>query len=75
MKARVQVISQGGKLVAVHVPPTVPAPDPRAPKAYLRAGKGQFLHDLTVESAQLPRKASDLPAFQAQLRKKLKLRK
>jgi len=75
MKARVQVLSERGKLVAVYLPPTTPPSDPNAPVAYIRSGKGQFLHDLTVEAVQLPRRARDIPAFQASLRRKLKLRK
>ena len=75
MKAKIQVLSQAGKLIAVYVPPQDPPTDPKAPVAYIRAGKGQLIKELLIEAAQLPRKAKDIPDFHAALRKKLKLRK
>jgi hypothetical protein len=78
MKTRIQVLSQGGKLIGVYIPPTVPAIDPNAPTAHIRAGRGQKIFDIEVELTQ-PLKtlktARQIDAFHATLRKQLKLRK
>jgi len=71
---RVSVISQGGKLVGVYIPPEPPA-DPRAPHAAIVAGPRQKIHALEVEVPQALKRAKEVDAFHAALRKKLKLRK
>jgi hypothetical protein len=76
MKTRVQVISQKGRLVGVYIPPTTPSPDPNAPIAYIRAGPGQVVNEISVElSTALPRTRKRIDALHAEVRKKLKLRK
>ena len=76
MRTRIQVISQGGRLVGVYVPPVSPPSDPKAPAVYLRAGRGQKLWDVEVELTQAtPKTSKEVDAFHAHVRKKLKLRK
>lgn len=75
MKTRIQVISQGGRLVGVYVPPVNPPSDPNAPTAYLRAGPRQKISEIEVEIAQAVKTPKEIHAFHAQVRKRLKLRK
>jgi hypothetical protein len=76
MKTRVQVISERGRLVGVYIPPATPAPDPNAPIAYVRPGKGQVINEIVVDVAPATLKtARQIDAFHSQVRKKLKLRK
>ena len=76
MKTRIQVLSQGGRLIGVYVPPQVPPTDPRQPKAALVAGPKQKLHEVAVELSQASLKtAKHIDDFHAALRKLLKLKK
>jgi hypothetical protein len=68
---RVCVITQGGKLVGVYVPPA-PATDPRAPIARLVAGPKQKLFELQVEVPAALKRSKDIDAFHAAVRKQLK---
>jgi len=70
---RVSVITQGGKLVGVYVPPA-PAADPRAPIARLVAGPKQRLFELEVEVPAVLKRSKDIDAFHATVRKQLKRR-
>ena len=76
MKTNIQVLSQGGRLIGVYIPPVNPGPDPRAPSAFLVAGPRQKLQEVAVEidGARLKsaKHAADLHAAQ---RKQLKLKK
>ena len=71
---RVSVITQGGKLVGVYVPPEPPH-DPKAPVAVLRAGPKQKLVEAMVDVPAVLEEAKHVEAFHAAVRKKLKLRK
>jgi hypothetical protein len=71
---RVQVVSQGGRLVGVYVPPVSPPADSKAPTARLVAGPGQKIKEIEIEIGTL-RRAKEVEAFHAVVRKKLKLRK
>jgi hypothetical protein len=76
MKIDIQVLSQRGRLIGVWVPPVNASTDPRAPTAFLRAGPGQKLHDVTVEIGDATfRTAKQVADLHATLRKKLKLKK
>ena len=76
MKTRIQVLSQGGRLIGVYVPPQVPPTDPRQPKAVLVAGPKQKLHEVAVEFNQASmRTTKHIEDFHAALRKQLKLKK
>jgi hypothetical protein len=68
---RVSVITQGGKLVGVYVPPD-PATDPRAPIAYVVAGPKQKLFELQVEVPAVLKRSKEIDAFHAAVRKQLK---
>jgi hypothetical protein len=48
---KVTAISQRGRLIATHIPPTE-AGDSRAPQPKLVAGLGQRLHVLDIEDAE-----------------------
>lgn len=71
---KVSVLSQGGKLIGVYVPPPPPT-DPRSPVARLVAGPKQKLQEVMVELPGKLERREDVEAFHAALRKKLKLRK
>ena len=71
---KISVLSQGGKLIGVYVPPEPPT-DPRAPTARLVAGPKQKLHELALEVPRALRHPKEVEAFHAILRKRLKLRK
>lgn len=76
MKTRIQVLSEGGRLVGVYVPPSTPPSDSKAPRVLgLRAGPKQKLSEIDVELTHAPKSAKEVDAFHAQLRKRLKLRK
>ena len=76
MKTRIQVLSQGGRLIGVYVPPQNPPTDPRTPKAALVAGPRQKLHEVAVEFSQTAmRTRKHIDDFHAALRKQLRLRK
>jgi hypothetical protein len=68
---RVSVLTQGGKVIGVYVPPA-PATDPRAPIAYLVAGPKQRLFELQVEVPAVLKRTKEIDAFHAAVRKKLK---
>jgi hypothetical protein len=68
---RVSVITQGGKLVGVYVPPD-PATDPRAPIARVVAGPKQKIFDLQVEVPAVLKRSKEIDAFHAAVRKQLK---
>jgi hypothetical protein len=71
---RIQVVSQGGRLVGVYVPPVNPPTDSRGPTARLVAGPGQKIKEIEIDLPVLKR-AKEIDAFHALVRKKLKLRK
>lgn len=71
---RVSVITQGGKLVGVYLPPEPPH-DPKAPMPVLVAGPRQKLVEATVDVPAVLKQAKHVEAFHAAVRKKLKLRK
>jgi hypothetical protein len=71
---RVSVITQGGKLVGVYVPPA-PTSDPRAPIARLVAGPKQQLFEIQVEVPAVLKRSKDIDAFHAVVRKQLKARR
>jgi hypothetical protein len=77
MKTRIQVLSQGGRLIGVYVPPLNPPTDPRAPRAAMVAGPKQKLYEVAVEIdvARLKDDAKHSADFHASLRKRLKLKK
>jgi len=76
MKTKIQVLSQGGRLIGVYVPPVSPPSDPRTPRAALVAGPMQKLHEVAVEFSQGSiRTAKHIDDFHAALRKQLKLKK
>jgi hypothetical protein len=76
MKTRIQVLSQGGRLIGVYVPPQTLPTDPRQPKAALVAGPKQKLHEVAVEFSQASlRTTKHIDDFHAALRKQLKLKK
>ena len=68
---RVSVITQGGKVVGVYVPPD-PAADPRAPIARVVAGPKQKIFDLQVEVPAVLKRSKEIDAFHAAVRKQLK---
>jgi hypothetical protein len=70
---RVSVLTQGGKLVGVYVPPAPPT-DPRAPIARLVAGPKQKIFELQVEMPAVLKRSKDIDAFHAVVRKALKRR-
>ena len=74
MMKRVSVLTQGGKLIGVYVPPEPPH-DPKAPVAALRAGPKQKIVEATVDVPAVLKEAKHVEAFHAAVRKKLKLRK
>ena len=67
---RVSVLTQGGKVIGVCVPPAPPA-DSRAPTAFLVAGPKQKLFELQVEVPAVLKRSKDIDAFHAAVRKKL----
>jgi hypothetical protein len=71
---RVSVITQGGKLVGVYVPPA-PGTDPRAPIARVVAGPKQQVFELQVEVPAVLKRGKDIDAFHAIVRKQLKRRR
>jgi hypothetical protein len=76
MKTSIQVLSQGGRLIGVYVPPQNPPTDPRTPKAALIAGPRQKLHEVAVEfSHTTVRTPKHIDDFHAALRKQLRLKK
>ena len=68
---RVSVLTQGGKVIGVYVPPAPPT-DSRAPVAFLVAGPKQKLFELQVEVPAVLKRSKDIDAFHAAVRKKLK---
>jgi hypothetical protein len=68
---RVSVITQGGKLVGVYIPPDPPA-DQRAPHAAIVAGPRQKLFELQVEVPGVLKRSKEIDAFHAAVRKQLK---
>jgi len=71
---RVSVVTQGGKVLGVYIPPTQTA-DPRAPIAYLIAGRGQVVVDVEVAVPAVLEREKDIKAFHAAVAKKLKSRR
>jgi hypothetical protein len=69
---RVSVLTQGGKVIGVYVPPEPPPADSRAPVAYLVAGPKQQLFEVQVEVPAVLKRSKDIDAFHAAVRKKLK---
>jgi len=70
---RVSVVTQAGKVVGVYVPPDAPA-DPRAPITSIVAGPRQKLVELQIEVPLALRRAKEIEAFHAAVRKQLKRR-
>jgi hypothetical protein len=68
---KVSVITEGGKLVGVHIPPEAPS-DPRAPLAALVAGPKQKLRQIEIEVPLALDSSKDIDAFHAAVRKLLK---
>ena len=68
---KVSVLTEGGKVVGVYIPPEPPA-DSRAPLACLVAGPKQKLFELQVEVPAVLKSSKDIDAFHAAVRKKLK---
>lgn len=68
---RVSVITQGGKIVGVYLPPNPPT-DSRAPIAYVVAGPKQTIRDIQVEVPAVLKRAKEIDAFHAAVRKQLK---
>ena len=68
---RVSVLTQGGKVIGVYVPPAPPT-DLRAPTAQLVAGPKQQLYEVQVEVPAVLKRSKDIDAFHAAVRKKLK---
>jgi hypothetical protein len=76
MKTNIQVLSQGGRLIGVYIPPVNAGPDPRAPNAFLVAGPKQKIQEVAVEIDVAKLKtAKHVADFHAALRKQLKLKK
>jgi len=71
---RVSVVTQRGKVLGVYIPPTAPA-DPRAPIAYLIAGRGQVIIDVEVAVPGVLKREKDIKAFHAAVAKRLKGRR
>ena len=71
---RVSVVTQGGRLVGVHVPPP-PSSDPKAPAARLFAGPKQKIQEISIEVPTRLARHQEVEAFHALVRKRLKLRK
>jgi hypothetical protein len=68
---KVSVVTEGGKLVGVHIPPEPPS-DPRAPLAALVAGPKQKLRQIEIEVPLALNSSKDIDAFHAAVRKQLK---
>jgi hypothetical protein len=68
---RVSVLTQGGKVIGVYVPPPPPA-DSRAPVAHLVAGPKQKIFELQVEVPAVLKRSKEIDAFHAAVRKQLK---
>lgn len=71
---RVSVVTQRGKVLGVYIPPAQPA-DPRAPIAYLIAGRGQVIVEVEVAVPAVLKREKDVRAFHAAVAKKLKTRR
>jgi hypothetical protein len=71
---RVSVLTQGGKVIGVYVPP-VPPTDLHAPTARLVAGPKQKIFELQVEVPAVLKRSKDIDAFHATVRKQLKSRR
>jgi hypothetical protein len=71
---RVSVVTQGGKLVGVYVPPPSPS-DPKAPVVRLVAGPRQKIQEISIEAPARLARHEEVEAFHALVRKRLKLRK
>jgi len=71
---RVSVLTQGGKVIGVYVPPAPPT-DSRAPIARLVAGPKQKLFELQIEVPQVLKRPKEIEAFHAAVRKQLKRRR
>ena len=65
---QVSVVTEGGKLVGVQIPPEPPS-DPRAPLARLVAGPRQTLHQLEIEVPLALDSGKQVDAFHAAVRK------
>ena len=65
---KVSVVTEGGKLVGVHIPPEPPS-DPRAPLAALVAGPKQKLRQIEIEVPLALDSAKDIAAFHASVAK------
>ena len=70
---RVSVITQGGKLVGVYLPPDAPG-DPRAPSAAIVAGPRQKRVELQLEVPAQLKRPQEIEAFHALVRRQLKRR-
>ena len=68
---KVSVVTEGGKLVGVHIPPESPS-DPRAPLAALVAGPKQKIRQIEIAVPPTLDSSKDIDAFHAAVRKKLK---
>jgi hypothetical protein len=70
---KVSVVTEGGKLVGVQLPPEPPS-DPRAPLARLVAGPRQRIREIEIEVPLALNRSKEIDAFHALVRKKLKQR-
>ena len=68
---KVSVVTEGGRLVGVHIPPESPS-DPRAPLAALVAGPKQKLRQIEIEVPLALNSGKEIDAFHAAVRKALK---
>jgi hypothetical protein len=65
---RISVLSQGGKLIGVYVPPEPPT-DSKAPLARLVAGPKQKLQEIMIDVPGKLERHQDVEAFHAVVRK------
>ena len=72
---RITVISQGGRLVGVHIPADAQGLDANTPLARMVAGPKQKLHETEVELPETLSGPGAVRALHALVRRKLKLRK
>jgi hypothetical protein len=71
--AKVQVISERGKLVGTFIPQSAPA-DPKAPVGMPVSRRGQKLHEVEIENAETFYKEKRSAELHKIVKKKLKLK-
>jgi hypothetical protein len=70
---KVTIISQRGRLVATHIPPSAAA-ESGAPEARLVAGPGQRAHVLEIEDAEAYHRRKAVAELHAIVKRQLKLK-